>query len=91
MRVVDRHNKVCEYEIMKRITISLPNHDADALARAARRQGISISALVRKALEEQLSIPKGPDSLPFVALGRSASKTTARDAEDILAREWPRR
>ena len=76
---------------MKRITISLPEHDAAALARAARRHGISVSLFVRKALEAQLSTPNSPDSLPFVALGRSDSKTTARDAEDILAREWRRR
>lgn len=75
---------------MKRITISLPEHDAAALGRAARRRGISVSALVRKALEEHLSTPNGPDPLPFVALGRSKSKTTAQDAEDILAREWRR-
>ena len=73
---------------MKRITISLPDPDAAALARAARRHGIPVSALVRKALEAQLSAPDGENSLPFIALGRSESKTTAQDAEDILAREW---
>ena len=76
---------------MKRITISLPEHDAAALTRAARRHGISVSSFVRKALEGQLSTPNGPDSLPFAALGRSDSKSTARDAEDILAREWQHR
>lgn len=76
---------------MKRITFSLPENDAAALARAAHRHGISVSALVRKALETQLSTPKSLDSLPFVALGQSKSKTTAQDAEDILAREWQRR
>jgi Arc/MetJ-type ribon-helix-helix transcriptional regulator len=76
---------------MKRITVSLPNHDADALVRTARRYGISVSAFVRKALQEQMSTPTGSDSLPFVALGRSEGKTTAQDAEDILAREWRHR
>ena len=74
---------------MKRITISLPEQDAAALTRAARRHNLSVSALVRKALEKQLSAPDGgSEPLPFVALGRSESDSTARDAEDILAREW---
>ncbi len=73
---------------MKRITISLPEEEAEALARAARRRGLTLSALVRQTLGQSLGPSTGSGSLPFAALGRSGTQTTGRDAEAILAREW---
>ena len=75
---------------MKRTTISLPDELAQILAREALRRGASVSEIVRSALLEHLSLEKGRKKLPFVALGRSGCRHTARDAEAILAREWRR-
>ena len=74
---------------MKRTSISLPDDMAKALEREARRRSTSVSAVTREALAERLRLRVGevPD-LPFVALGRSGERDTARRAEEILAEEW---
>jgi hypothetical protein len=74
---------------MKRTTISLPDEMAKALEREARRRGTSVSAIAREALAERLHLRPGElRELPFVGLGRSGARDTARRAEDILADEW---
>lgn len=74
---------------MRRITISLPEDIAADVAREARRRGETVSALIRQLVEGSLrreaSTARG---LPFVGLGRSGHRHTARDAESILEREW---
>jgi hypothetical protein len=74
---------------MKRTSISLPDEMANALDREARRRGTSVSAVAREALAEWLRLRTGdPHDLPFVGLGRSGKRETARRAEGILARAW---
>jgi metal-responsive CopG/Arc/MetJ family transcriptional regulator len=74
---------------MKRTTISLPDDLAKALDREARRRGTSVSAIAREALAERLHLRVGEvRELPFVGLGRSGTRDTARRAEEILADEW---
>lgn len=77
---------------MKRTTISLPDDLAAAVARAVDRRGTSVSQLTRQALEEHLGLTgTAPRALPFASLGGSGKRTTARDVEEILAREWDAR
>lgn len=78
------------YDRMKRTTISLPDELAEVLAREAQRRNLSISEVVRTALLDHLSLAEGRRRLPFVGLGRSGSRRTARNAEEILAKEWSR-
>lgn len=74
---------------MKRTTISLSDDLAAILARESRRRNISTSEITRDALAEYLGLTPGkPREVPFAALGRSGHRTTARDIEDLLAREW---
>lgn len=74
---------------MKRTTISLPDDLASAVEREARRRRISVAEVARQALAEHLGINGGGRRpLPFAALGRSGQRNVARDAEQILAREW---
>lgn len=74
---------------MKRITISMPDELAAAVEREARRCRKSVSEIAREALESKLGLEdKRPRELPFANLGRSGYTTTARDAEEILQREW---
>jgi metal-responsive CopG/Arc/MetJ family transcriptional regulator len=77
---------------MKRTTIALPDDLAGALEREARRRGVSISEVTRQALTSHLGLPADGQRrrLPFASLGASGHKTTARDAEEILAGEWKR-
>ncbi len=76
---------------MRRATISLPDELAQDVAREAQRRRISVSALARDALREHLGVDRDePRDLPFVGIGRSGKRHTARDAEQILAREWGR-
>lgn len=73
---------------MHRITISLPEALAATVADEAERRGTSVSELVRGAIARAFGGADDPPALPFAALGRSGTTTTARDAEDILAKEW---
>lgn len=76
---------------MKRTTISLPDELAAAVDREARRRRVPVSQIAREALEERLRRAEGRRQLAFAALGRSGHRTTARDAEKILAAEWDAR
>jgi metal-responsive CopG/Arc/MetJ family transcriptional regulator len=72
-----------------RITISLPEEVARLVGREAKRRGETVSAFVREALEAYLaSSEEQKKDLPFVGIGRSGKKHTARNAEAILEREW---
>jgi Arc/MetJ-type ribon-helix-helix transcriptional regulator len=72
---------------MHRLTISLPDDLADAVEQEADRLGTSISDVVRRAILRAFhEEPARP--LPFAGLGASGQRTTARDAEEILTREW---
>lgn len=74
---------------MKRTTISLPDDVSSALAREARRRNRSASEIAREARARYLGLTAGePRELPFAALGRSGHRTTAREMEELLAREW---
>ena len=76
---------------MSRITISLPRELSNLLQREARRRGYTVSALVRQAIETQLGgVGGAARKLPFASVGRSGKRHTARDAEEILGREWGR-
>jgi len=74
---------------MKRTTITLTDDLARALARESRRSNRSASEVARDALERYLGLSAdGVRELPFAALGRSGHGHTARDMEELLAREW---
>lgn len=73
---------------MHRITISLPDELAAVVSDQADRDGTSVSEVVRRAVILAFVREDQPPDLPFAALGRSGKATTARDAEDILPREW---
>lgn len=77
---------------MRRATISLPDDLAQDVAREAQRRRTSVSALARDALRAHLGLEQTdePRRLPFAGIGRSGQRHTARDAEEILAREWGR-
>jgi Arc/MetJ-type ribon-helix-helix transcriptional regulator len=74
---------------MRRTTISLPDDLASAVTREADRRRTSVSEVTRAALLAYLGIDPGARrQLPFTAIGRSGAGSVARDAEEILAREW---
>ncbi|HWP64163.1 MAG TPA: ribbon-helix-helix protein, CopG family [Candidatus Binatia bacterium] len=73
---------------MQRITISLPEDLAAAIAREARRRRVSVSQLSREIIAEALGRKDRGRRLPFVALGRSGYTSTAREIEAILDAEW---
>ena len=82
-----RQYDVCS--MTHRVTISLPAELAEVLARESRKRGETVSAFVREAIEAYVRREEAePRRLPFVGIGRSGKKRTARDAEKILAREW---
>ena len=76
---------------MRRTTILLDDDLADQLEYERRRRNRSTTAVVREALTEYLAGGRSSrGSLPFVGLGHSGKKDTARNAEAILARELGR-
>ncbi len=77
---------------MTRTTLSLPDDLAEALVREARRRSTSASAIAREAIARHLRLaPSEPRPVPFAALGHSGHRTTGRDMEELLAREWDER
>jgi ribbon-helix-helix CopG family protein len=73
---------------MRRTTILLHDDLADQLDYERRRRNQSTAAIVREALTEYLAGGKSSAKrLPFVGLGRSGKRDTARQAETILTRE----
>jgi hypothetical protein len=73
---------------MRRTTILLQDDLADQLDYERRRRNSSTAAIVREALTEYLAGGKSSvKGLPFVGLGRSDKRDTARKAETILTRE----
>ena len=75
---------------MRRTTISLADELADALEREARRRSLPASAIARDALSSYLGIGRAGErrEVPFAAVGRSGQRTTGRDMEELLEREW---
>lgn len=71
---------------MKRTTVTLPDDLAALLEVERQQRAISQAAIIREALVAYLRRRQEPRRLPFVALGRSGTRTTAREAEAILAR-----
>lgn len=78
---------------MRRTTISLPDELAEALDREARRRAVSVSAVARDALSTHLGFGDAADlrPVPFAGVGRSGQRTTARDMEKLLQKEWTAR
>lgn len=77
---------------MKRTTISLPDDLAAAVEREARRRRLSVSQVAREALEQRVGRSATiRRELAIAALGRSGHRSTARDAEELLAAEWDAR
>ncbi len=72
---------------MRRATISLPEDLALDIEREAQRRRVSVSEVARNALREHLD-RQAADGLPFIGIGHSGTRDTARRAEEILAREW---
>jgi predicted transcriptional regulator len=70
---------------MKRTTIRLPDELAQDVEREAQRRHVSLSEIVREALNDHLDRPVA-SMLPFVGIGRSGTHDTARRAEEILTR-----
>ena len=74
---------------MRRTTILLDDDLADQLDYERRRRNQSTTAIVREALTEYLAGGKPKPARPgFIGLGRSGYRNTARNVDDILAREW---
>lgn len=78
---------------MKRTTVSLPDDLAEALEREARRLAVPVSAVTRDALSNHLGFGAADDRrpVPFAGVGRSGQRTTARDMEKLLEKEWAAR
>lgn len=76
---------------MQRITISVTDEIASALAREARRRGMSASAIARDALGTHLHLvieSGGRRKLGIVGIGASEGDAHARDLDRTLAQEW---
>jgi predicted transcriptional regulator len=74
---------------MRRTTVLLDDDLADQLEYERRRRNESTAMIIREALTEYLAGGKPRRKrLAFAALGRSRYPNTARDMEEILAREW---
>jgi predicted transcriptional regulator len=79
----------CDYAVMRRTTVSLPDDLAQALDREARRRHASVSEVTRTALAQHLGpVQSESRELAFADLGHSGHRPTARDMERLLEQEW---
>jgi hypothetical protein len=76
---------------MKRTTISMPDDLALAVEREARRRATSVSEVAREALAAHLGMAGTSRPIPFANLGRSGKRHTARQLDELIAKEWRRR
>lgn len=74
---------------MRRTTILLDDDLADRLDYERRRRNQSTTAIVREALTDYLAGGNRVKRLGFIGIGRSRHRDTARNSDEILAREWP--
>lgn len=74
---------------MTRITVTLPEKIAATVSREAHRRRVSVSEVVRQALRKELNLEEDrPRHLAFIGIGKSEETQTAKNAEEIIAREW---
>ena len=71
---------------MKRATIVLPDELATLIEREGRRRGVPAATVVRDALDDYFSARLAGAAI--AGIDRSDETQTARDMEEILAREW---
>jgi len=85
----DQHTDVCQYHHMKRTTVLISDEADQRLRRLARRESVTTSEIVRRALESYLEMGQAAAKrLPFESLGASGQGDTASRAEEILSAEW---
>lgn len=76
---------------MKRTTVKIPDPLDAQLRHEAERRGMTISALVREALEEHLSDgPRPRRKLLAAGVGQGSGESVAARIEEILASEVER-
>jgi Arc/MetJ-type ribon-helix-helix transcriptional regulator len=74
---------------MKRTTISWPDDLAEAVQREARRRHVSVSEVVREAVEAHLAGGRaGGRLIPWAGIGRSDGPPHAADLDEYLAEHW---
>lgn len=71
---------------MKRTTVVLTDELAMLIEREGRRSGVSAATVVRDALGDYFSARSAESAI--IGISQSNETQTARDMEEILAREW---
>ncbi|MGI8926728.1 MAG: ribbon-helix-helix protein, CopG family [Tepidiformaceae bacterium] len=73
---------------MKRTTVSLPDTLAARLEAESRRLGLTVSHVVREALEQRLHDKASGDRYSFIGLVNKGGYPESDQAEEYLARYW---
>lgn len=76
---------------MKRTTLMLPDALDERLRREARRRGMSIAEVTRRALERELPEPTTGGALSFFGIGEGGPPDAAAHAEEWVGRAISRR
>jgi hypothetical protein len=71
---------------MKRTTVVLSDELATLIGLESRRRGVPAATVVRDALDDYFSARSA--GAPTAGIDRSSETQTARDMEEMLAREW---
>jgi len=74
---------------MKRTTIALPDDLSELVEHEARRQGVSVSELIRRFVRQALmGTPSSPRAIPFAAIIDDPEMVHGDEVEDELAKSW---
>ncbi len=76
--------------MIARTTVTLPSDVFDCLRREAKRRRVSVSQVVREALQAHLDIPKagGKRVIPFAGIFASGQPDFAQRLDEYLAESW---
>jgi len=80
---------VCQYDGMKRTTITLPDDLSDLVDSEARRRQTSVSEVIRTFILEGLGgTAEGPREIPFAGLFHDPGMVTGDSLDEALKQYW---
>jgi hypothetical protein len=75
---------------MKRITLVVPDDLNARIQQERRRRDVSVTTVIRDALEAYLGGSDQPREIPWAGIGRSGRSDIAARVEEILEQDWQR-
>jgi hypothetical protein len=74
---------------MKRTTIAMPDELSELVEHEAKRQGVSVSEWIRRAIQNAiLGGTSGPREIPWAGIFEDPDMVRGRDVDEALQETW---